>query len=109
MKLSGYSRKYANEINLEEFFAQAQAFQDENETTLGKIQQVLLSFGRSHPWGVLRVRELMKFRDDGDYDKILRREMKLPEPPPPPAAKEDAPSSLSSTLSNVRFGNPLKK
>ncbi|MDR2013630.1 MAG: M48 family metallopeptidase [Rhodanobacter sp.] len=111
MKLSGYSRKYMDEINLEEFFAQAQAFHEENEAALGKIQQILLSFGQTHPWGVLRVRELMKFKDDGDYDRILRREMKLPEPSLP-APKEAAPNSLSSALSNlsnVKFSNPFKK
>jgi len=112
MKLAGYSRKYANEANLEEFFAQAQAFNDENEAALGKVQQILLSFGQTHPWGVLRVRELMKFRDEGNYDKILRREMNSPEPLPPPP-KEAAPSSaanaLSSALSGMKFGNPFKK
>jgi Zn-dependent protease with chaperone function len=114
MKLSGYSRKYANEVNLEEFFAQAQAFHEENEAALGKIQQILLSFGQTHPWGVLRVRQLMQFKNDGHYDKILRREMNLqnlPDLPEPsqPALKETAINSLSSALSNVKFGNPFKK
>jgi len=115
MKLSGYSRKYANEANLEEFFVQAQDFSDENETALGKIQQILLSFGQTHPWGVLRVRELMKFRDEGLYDKILRREVKLLEPPPEsqqeaePSAASNALSSVSSALSGVKFSNPFKK
>ncbi|MCL2309882.1 MAG: M48 family metallopeptidase [Proteobacteria bacterium] len=115
MKLSGYSRKYANEASLEEFFAQARAFEEENEAALGKIQQILLSFGQTHPWGVLRVRELMKFRDDGSYDKILRREMKLSESSSPsqqeaaPGAAASAMSSVSSALSGVKFGNPFKK
>ncbi|MCL2345774.1 MAG: M48 family metallopeptidase [Desulfobulbus sp.] len=119
MKLSGYSKRFANEINLDEFFAQAQAFQEENEAALGKVQQILLSFGQTHPWGVLRVRELMKFRDNGDYDKILRREMQLPALPPsssaPPSpaldgAAEAASNALSSAMSGVKkFGNPFKK
>jgi Zn-dependent protease with chaperone function len=115
MKLSGYSRKFATELNLEEFFAQAQAFTEENEAALGKVQQILLSFGQTHPWGVLRVRELMKFRDGGDYDKILRREMQLPDLPPPaaPAAPQEAVAnalaSASSALSGMKFGNPFKK
>jgi Zn-dependent protease with chaperone function len=116
MKLSGHSHKYANEIHLEEFVAQAQAFHEENETALGKVQQVLLSFGQTHPWGVLRVRELMKFRDAGDYDKILRREMPLPSPEPSteetPAGEAEKPlasaaSNLSASLSKI--GNPFKK
>jgi hypothetical protein len=62
----------------------------------------------------------MKFRGSGDYDKILRREMKLPELPPPDAAapQEAAPatnslasaaSGLSASLSNMKIGNPFKK
>jgi Zn-dependent protease with chaperone function len=111
MKLSGYSRKYANELSLDEFFAQAQSFQEENEAALGKIQQILLSFGQTHPWGVLRVRELMKFRDNGDYDKILRREVSLPNetPPEPKEAGANPMASVSAALSGVKFGNPFKK
>jgi len=65
----------------------------------------------------LRVRELMKFRDEGQYDKILRREMQLPAPPSTPAPQQEAApgavpnalSSVSSALSGVKFGNPFKK
>ena len=113
MKLAGYSRTYANEINLQEFFAQAQAFDDVNETALGKVQQILLSFGQTHPWAVLRARELMKFKDGGDYDKILRREMKAPESPPPAAGTQESASALSSMLpkdlKDIKFKNPFKK
>ncbi|MDR0781641.1 MAG: M48 family metallopeptidase [Pseudomonadales bacterium] len=109
MKLAGYSKRFANEISLDEFFAQAKDFHGENEAALGKVQQVLLSFGQTHPWGVLRVRELMKFRDDGDYGKILRREMQLAEPAPAPEAAPSALASAASALSNVKFSNPFKK
>jgi Zn-dependent protease with chaperone function len=116
MKLSGYSTKYANEIHLDSFFEQARSFEEQDETALGKVQQILLSFGQTHPWGVLRVRELMKFRDDGLYDQILRRELKLPSPPAdqPPASGSDQPvaapaGALASALSGVKLGNPFKK
>ena len=118
MKLAGYSRKYANEINLEAFFDQAQAFHENNETATGKIQQILLSFGQTHPWSVLRVRELMKFRDEGNYDKILKREMSLPQPSadelPPPSSESQQGSSgesggVAGALSKMKFGNPFKK
>jgi len=107
MKLAGYSKTYANELNLEEFFEQAQAFDDLNETALGKIQQILLSFGQTHPWAVLRARELMKFKNDGNYDKILRREMQIPELPPSTEITT-APSALSSILpKDLKIKNPF--
>ncbi|MCL1961584.1 MAG: M48 family metallopeptidase [Desulfovibrionaceae bacterium] len=121
MKLAGYSRTYANELSLDEFFEQTKSFDDVNETALGKVQQILLSFGQTHPWGVLRTRELLKFRDSGDYDKILRREMKLPPPEPTPSPPSEvatapaaaAPGSLSSMipkdLKDLKFKNPFKK
>ncbi|MDR2189427.1 MAG: M48 family metallopeptidase [Azonexus sp.] len=118
MKLAGYSTKFANELNLDEFFAQTKSFEETNETALGKIQQILLSFGQTHPWTVLRTRELMKFKDSGDYDKILRREMPVIETPPesspeaaPGAASSlaSATSNLSASLSGLKIGNPFKK
>ena len=113
MKLAGYSKKYANEINLEEFFAQAQAFDDVNDTALGKVQQVLLSFGQTHPWSVLRVRELMKFKNDGHYDRILRRELPAPAAPSELAAPNQAAGGASGLLSSLPskdiFKNPFKK
>jgi len=109
MKMAGYSKTYANELNLEEFFAQTQAFDEVNETGLGKIQQILLSFGQTHPWTVLRTRELLKFRDAGDYDRILRREMQIPETPAP-SQTAAAPSSLSSFLpKDMKIKNPFGK
>ncbi|MDR2215271.1 MAG: M48 family metallopeptidase [Nevskiaceae bacterium] len=110
MKLSGHSHKYADELSLDAFVAQAGAFHEENESTLGKIQQILLSFGQTHPWAVLRVRELMKFRDSGDYDRILRREIQLPAPPADPAAKEAGSGSLLSSMPSMpKIGNPFRK
>jgi len=110
MKLAGYSKTYANELSLEEFFAQTEAFDDVNETALGKIQQILLSFGQTHPWTVLRTRELKKFKDAGDYDKILRREMQIPEPPQPSQIEAaPSPSPISSMLpKDMKIKNPFK-
>ncbi|MCL2871930.1 MAG: M48 family metallopeptidase [Betaproteobacteria bacterium] len=112
MKLAGYSKTYANELNLDEFFEQAKAFDDLNETALGKIQQILLSFGLTHPWAVLRVRELMKFKDGGDYDRILKREMQLAKLPEPLSPNEEVgvSSGLAAALpKDLKFKNPFKK
>ncbi|MDR2710497.1 MAG: M48 family metallopeptidase [Burkholderiales bacterium] len=113
MKLAGYSKTYANELSLEEFFVQAKSFDDLNETSLGKVQQVLLSFGQTHPWSVLRVRELMKFKDGGDYDAILRREKKAQLPEPLPVDPTGTATGLSGAASmlpkDLKIKNPFKK
>jgi len=73
----------------------------------------LLSFGQSHPWSVLRVRELMKFKNDGHYDRILRREQPAPAAPSEPAAPNQAAGGASGLLSSLPskdiFKNPFKK
>jgi Zn-dependent protease with chaperone function len=116
MKLAGYSRTYANELDLNAFIEQAKSFDDQNDTALGKVQQILLSYGQTHPWSVLRVHELLKFRDNGNYDKILRREMKIAEleQPAPAAAtaaqpNPDGAATLASMLPLDKFKNPFKK
>jgi len=116
MKLAGYSRTYANELDVNAFIEQAQSFNDQNDTALGKVQQILLSYGQTHPWSVLRVHELLKFKDSGNYDKILRREMKITElaqPDPAAVAAPGATPSVAATLTSMlpldKFKNPFKK
>ena len=82
MKLAGYSNRYAKELNLKEFIAQAGNFQEASSENMGKLQKIILSNGRSHPWSVSRVHELIKFKESGLYQDILDRTApKVPELP----------------------------
>lgn len=82
MKLAGYSNRYAKELNLEEFIAQASSFHEASSENMGKLQKIILSNGRSHPWSVSRVHELIKFKESGLYQDILDRTApKCPELP----------------------------
>jgi len=73
MKLAGASKRYINELNLKEFIAQARDFKDMDSSALGVIQKVILSYGRSHPWSVSRVNELINFYQTGGYNDVLHR------------------------------------
>ncbi len=73
MKLAGSSQRYVHELNLDEFIAQSQEFQEGSSDGLGMIQKIILSNGLSHPWSVSRVHELIKFNESGLYTDILAR------------------------------------
>lgn len=83
MKLAGASHRYANELNLDEFIAQAADFEEAGTETLGKLQKIILSQGRSHPWSVARVHELIRFNESGLYQDILDRKAPVKEPAVP--------------------------
>ncbi|MDR2901608.1 MAG: M48 family metallopeptidase [Lactobacillales bacterium] len=73
MKLAGGNMRFAKELNLDEFIAQSKTFQEAGSDNMGKLQKIILSNGRSHPWAVSRVHELIKFKDSGLYDQVLAR------------------------------------
>lgn len=85
MKLAGSSQRYVKELNLDEFIAQSRDFQDAGAAPLGMVQKIILSNGRSHPWSVSRVHELIKFNDSGLYNDVLARTAPRKELPPPAA------------------------
>ncbi|SHN52090.1 M48 family metallopeptidase [Desulfovibrio litoralis] len=88
MKLAGSSQRYVNELNLEEFIEQSRNFESVSSQGLGLVQKIILSNGRSHPWSVSRVHELVKFNDSGEYTNILER--KAPRKELPSASDETA-------------------
>lgn len=87
MKLAGSSHRYMKELNLDEFINQSRDFQEAGTEALGKIQKIILSQGRSHPWSVSRVHELIKFNDSGLYKDVLERKAPKKEISAPADAK----------------------
>jgi len=73
MKLAGASKKYVDELNLDEFIEQSRNFKEIDSSALGVIQKIIISCGPSRPWSVSRVGELLKFNDSGEYFDILQR------------------------------------
>ena len=73
MKLAGSSQRFVDELNLEEFIEQSRNFEQVSSEGLGLVQKIILSNGRSHPWSVSRVGELIKFNESGEYTNVLER------------------------------------
>ena len=71
LKMAGGGRP--DETNLEEFLAQAEAYA-ESEDVADSVFKVLNLLGTTHPFYVLRVSELRKWIESGEYDRILRGE-----------------------------------
>ena len=82
MKLAGSSQRYLDELNLDEFINQAKNFDDGNTGALGSVQKIILSYiAATHPYTVSRVRQLLKFENDGLYSNILQRKPMEQQPP----------------------------
>jgi Zn-dependent protease with chaperone function len=72
MKMAGLPKSRYASANTEDFIAQARAFEAMDKEALNWIARRLSAMGASHPWTVLRARELLGWIDDGSYDKVLR-------------------------------------
>ena len=80
MKLAGFSRRYANELNYDEFLNQARNFENKGSDVLGAVQKIILGYMAStHPYNVSRVFELLKFEENGIYSNIIQRKPLDPE------------------------------
>jgi Zn-dependent protease with chaperone function len=71
MKLSGLPQAYFASINTEDFLAQARAFDAMDADNLNLLAKWLSTMGTTHPWTVLRAKELLAWIDAGDYQRVL--------------------------------------
>jgi Zn-dependent protease with chaperone function len=73
MKLAGGSSglgRFAKELDIDAFMEQArQATMDDDTWT--NIYRAILEVERTHPWPVVRAREIEKWVKSGEYDRIL--------------------------------------
>ena len=73
MKLAGLPHKYAARCNVEEFISQARQFESFDISTADKVAKYLSIYGSSHPWTVMRAKELLNWMDSGGYATVLNR------------------------------------
>lgn len=76
MKLAGYPEQYYDKINKDDFIQQFDEFKEYNENTFNKALNVLANMNRTHPWSVLRGKELYEWVDNNGYEAILRKAKK---------------------------------
>jgi Zn-dependent protease with chaperone function len=71
MKLAGGGN--TDQMNVDEFLLQAEEYRA-GGTVVDSVLKLFRLLGRTHPFPVLRLAELKKWTDSGDYDRILEGE-----------------------------------
>ena len=71
MKLAGLPQKYRDSVNVDDFVAQARAFDGMDSDKLSWFAKWLSTSGQTHPWTVLRAKECLGWIDDGGYQRVL--------------------------------------
>lgn len=72
MKLSGYPLKYYSSLKVDDMINQAKEFEKYTDDELNNLIKKLNTIDNTHPWLVVRCAELLKWKESGEYDKILR-------------------------------------
>jgi Zn-dependent protease with chaperone function len=73
MKVAGYPEQYYHSINKEDFIKQFDDFKDYNENTYNKALNLLASMDMSHPWSVLRGKELYDWVNNKCFENIVNK------------------------------------
>lgn len=73
MKLAGGT--FASKIDYELFLEQAREFQKNYDSNkLDKFWADIINAGLSHPFPIWRVSEILKWVEDGEYEKLMKKE-----------------------------------
>jgi Zn-dependent protease with chaperone function len=77
VKLAGLPGKYRSNINTEDFVRQAREFEAMDSDKLSVVAKWLSVMGASHPWTVMRARQLLQWIDSGGYEQVLKDPKKV--------------------------------
>ena len=72
-KLSGYPLKYYHSINTKDILNQARAFEDLDRESYNKFAKTYSIMDSSHPWTIMRAKELDKWVASGRYTGLLNQ------------------------------------
>ena len=81
MKLAGLPRKYTASTNVEDFLQQAREFQSLDSSTIDKVAKYLSISGVTHPWTVMRAKELLNWIETRGYERVLKAPRSALPPP----------------------------
>lgn len=74
VKLAGYSRSLASDINMDEILKQADELQNLDEETFVRAMKIYHNMFRSHPFPIIRIKELHNWSQSNQYLRILKGE-----------------------------------
>lgn len=101
-KLAGGSRKILPEINVEGILQQAQDY-EEVDTKVGKFIKFMMRQGQTHPYPIIRVKEIMEWGNSADYQNIMagKYQKETPQLPGAPAGFLASPSVICPHCNQV--------
>jgi len=73
MKIAGYPMQYYDQINKDDFIKQFDDFKDYNEKMYNKALNLIANMQMTHPWSVLRGKELFQWVNDNKYEELLSK------------------------------------
>ena len=74
MKLAGGAQCLYEQMDRDEFLAQIRAYEDADRSTLNKAYKVLLTLNRTHPYAILRAKELDQWhRADDGFASVVKK------------------------------------
>lgn len=77
MKCAGYPPQFYGHMNEMDFLKQMEQFENLDSEAYNKVVKVLSSLYQTHPWTVLRAKELHEWYKQGEYDQIISRKICL--------------------------------
>jgi len=72
MKMAGGARELYAEMDREEFMRQIREYEDADRSNLNRAYKFLLTIGQSHPYSILRAKELDSWHGEG-YQELMNR------------------------------------
>lgn len=79
MKLAGGSPKYAKDLDVDSYLSQAEQFDKASTTRLGRLMSRGMMRDLTHPFPVLRVRELKRWSSSSHFQTLVSRGQSLAE------------------------------
>jgi len=73
-KLSGYPPSHYDEIDADLFLDQAVKFEEFDKNVFDKLLKLFSVLYKTHPWTVMRAKELRAWYDNGDYARVYNAE-----------------------------------
>jgi Zn-dependent protease with chaperone function len=70
-KLAGGSRRVLPELNIEAILEQADDYDEGDGSWKNKWMKIKMTLEKTHPFPILRVREIMNWVESGEYERIL--------------------------------------
>lgn len=72
MKLAGGVAKYSEEMDVDEYLAQADQFDQASKTRFGRLMSQSMTTTTTHPLPILRVRELKRWSESNHFRSLIK-------------------------------------